>query len=216
MHDGDEQGIKNPNFDDIYKIVVIGDSGVGKTSILNRFVENTFDENIYGGSIGVDYKSKVLTDIEGKKIKLNIWDTAGQETASLLTRSYFSHSQGALLVFDLSDKKSFNSIHSWLEEVDRYSNTPVIKILVGNKNDLNENAVPNAKSFADKNGFEYIEASAKTGNNLDLVFSSLATQISRKKEGKAGFASTSKTENKETLFLNQPITKTKRRVCIST
>ena len=155
--------------------MVIGDGGVGKTSILNRFIENTFDPNAGPSNLGQDFKSKNVT-IDGKAVKLNIWDTAGQDTAALLTRSYYKKASGALLVFDVTSSGTFNSLPLWVEDLDRYSDNVTQKIIVGNKNDESTREVDadRAKNYADKNGWIYIEASAKSGNNIDHIFSTLA------------------------------------------
>ena len=116
------------------KILIIGESGVGKSSILLRFTDDAFDPEI-SATIGVDFKVKVIT-VDGNKVKLAIWDTAGQERFRTLTPSYYRGGQGAILVYDVTNRESFQKIEDWLNELETYTtNHDMIKMLVGNKCD---------------------------------------------------------------------------------
>lgn len=122
-------------FDYLYKSVIVGNSGVGKSSILIRFAENQFQQH-YLATIGVDFRFKTI-NVENKLIKFQIWDTAGQERFRTITSAYYRGSQAILLVYDLTDKQSFNDIENfWLTEVDKYGEKDALLILVGNKSDL--------------------------------------------------------------------------------
>eukprot|EP01088_Endostelium_zonatum_P021682 TRINITY_DN871_c0_g1_i1.p1 TRINITY_DN871_c0_g1~~TRINITY_DN871_c0_g1_i1.p1 ORF type:complete len:207 (+),score=19.34 TRINITY_DN871_c0_g1_i1:166-786(+) len=171
-------------FDGVYKVVVIGDGGVGKTSMLNRFVDNTFSVNV-GPTGGQDFKSKLVT-IDGKQVKLNIWDTAGQDTTALLTRSYYKEAKGAVLVFDLGEDRTLSNLYNWLEDLNRYAEMEQVKILVGNKNDIEERSVraDEGKRFANDHQLTYMESSAKTGENIENVFSTLARSMHTKFRGR--------------------------------
>lgn len=122
-------------YDHLYKAVIIGNSGVGKSSILIRFAENQFQDH-YLATIGVDFRFKTIT-IDNKNVKFQIWDTAGQERFRTITSAYYRGSQAILLVFDLTDQQSFIDIHKfWMGEVTQYAERDALLILVGNKSDL--------------------------------------------------------------------------------
>merc|ERR1719430_499356 len=156
------------------KILIIGESGVGKSSLLLRFTDDAFDPEI-SATIGVDFKVKVIS-IDGNKVKLAIWDTAGQERFRTLTPSYYRGGQGAILVYDVTNRDSFARIENWLAELDTYStNTDIVKMLVGNKCDMEAQGArvvskEEGLNCARKHQMMFIEASAKTlvGNKCDM------------------------------------------------
>jgi len=117
-----------------FKVVFLGDQSVGKTSIIHRFIYDSFDDN-YQATIGIDFMSHKMF-VEEKIIILNLWDTAGQEKFKTITAAYYKGAQGLFLVFDITDRKSFKDIENWIMEVDKYANPNIIKILIGNKSDL--------------------------------------------------------------------------------
>ena len=121
-------------YDYLFKILLIGDSGVGKSSVLGRFVDKVFTDT-YISTIGVDFKIRTL-NIDGKAVKLQIWDTAGQERFRTITTSYYRGVHAVILVYDVTDILSFNNISNWLKEVQRYAPDNAIKLLIGNKCDL--------------------------------------------------------------------------------
>ncbi|PVU95815.1 hypothetical protein BB561_001580 [Smittium simulii] len=149
-----------------FKLLMVGDSGVGKSSILLRFTDDEFlpSENA-APTIGVDFKIKFI-ELDEKKYKLTIWDTAGQERFRTLTSSYYRGAQGVILVYDVSDKNSFESLGRWLEELDTYcTRRDVVKIIIGNKIDKGaERVIKNKEgaSFARQNNALFLECSAKT------------------------------------------------------
>jgi len=168
----------NSEYDYLFKLLLIGDSGVGKSCLLLRFADDTYTES-YISTIGVDFKIRTI-ELEGKTIKLQIWDTAGQERFRTITSSYYRGAHGIIVVFDVTDQESFNNVKQWLHEIDRYACQNVKKLLVGNKCDLaSKRAVPTeqAQEFADSLGIQYLETSAKNSTNVEKAFTTMAGQI---------------------------------------
>ncbi len=164
------------DYDYLFKILLIGDSGVGKSCILLRFTEDTYSE-AYISTIGVDFKIKTI-ELGGKIIKLQIWDTAGQERFRTITSSYYRGAHGIIIVFDLTDLESFENIKQWLHEINRYAYNNVCKILVGNKSDLSHKRIVHGGSeYAESLNIPYLETSAKTSDNIDNLFYQMAKQI---------------------------------------
>lgn len=160
------------------KILIIGESGVGKSSLLLRFTDDTFDPE-QAATIGVDFKVKNLT-VDGNKTKLAIWDTAGQERFRTLTPSYYRGAQGVILVYDVCSKSSFNKLDAWLSELETFSTKhDLIKMLVGNKIDQPKREVSkeDGLKFARKHQMLFIEASAKTKEGVQCAFEELVEKI---------------------------------------
>ncbi|XP_042438191.1 ras-related protein RABC2a-like [Zingiber officinale] len=163
-----------------FKVLLIGDSGVGKSSLLVSFISNHLGEDL-SPTVGVDFKIKHL-NVSGKKLKLTIWDTAGQERFRTLTSSYFRGSQGIILVYDVTKRETFNNLADvWVKEVETYStNHNCVKILVGNKVDKDADRSVTTEegiAFADEYGCLFFECSAKTRNNVERCFKELALKI---------------------------------------
>jgi Ras-related protein Rab-1A len=160
----------NNEYDYLFKILLIGDSAVGKSSLLMRFVDDAFAES-YISTIGVDFKIRTM-DVNGKIIKMQIWDTAGQERFRTITASYYRGAHAILIVYDVTDTESFRNIEMWISECERYANSNIIKILIGNKTDCNKKVVTYEMgcALADKYGMEFLETSAKNGNNVEKAF----------------------------------------------
>lgn len=160
------------------KVLVVGNSGAGKSSLLVRFIDDTFDED-QGPTIGVDFKSKVLT-VEGNKVKLTIWDTAGQERFRTLTASYYRGAHGVIMVYDVSNRESFTDITMWLGELDVYATTnKLVKMLVGNKIDKPNREVTKNEGldFARERAMLFIECSAKNRIGVKQAFDEVTTKI---------------------------------------
>lgn len=122
------------DYDAIYKIVVIGNSSVGKSTMLLRYIDNIFEQN-YGNTIVVDFKIKTIEQ-NGQKIKLQIWDTAGQEKFKSILSSYYKGAHGIIVVFDITNKDSFQNVRNWVDQANRHAKPDSVKILIGNKCDL--------------------------------------------------------------------------------
>jgi len=166
------------DYDYLFKLLLIGDSGVGKSCLLLRFADNTYTDS-YISTIGVDFKIRTL-EIDGKTIKLQIWDTAGQERFRTITSSYYRGAHGIIVVYDVTDKVSFTNVKQWLGEIDRYACQSVNKMLVGNKADLVEKKLVSqeeAKEFADSIGITFLETSAKSAHNVEEAFMLMTRQI---------------------------------------
>jgi len=164
-------------FDHIFKVVVIGDSGVGKSSIVARYTDDFFEEGM-AATIGVDFRVKTVT-VGEKRVKLTIWDTAGQERFRTLSGSYYRGAQIAILVFDITSKKSFDSIKTWMEELDlHFTHASIVKMLIGNKLDKSPRVVQveEAMALAKSNEMLYIETSAKTKTGVSDAFNSAVKQ----------------------------------------
>lgn len=168
-----------PRFSDyLFKLLLIGDSGVGKSCLLLRFADDTYTES-YISTIGVDFKIRTI-ELEGKTIKLQIWDTAGQERFRTITSSYYRGAHGIIVAYDVTDQESFNNVKQWLQEIDRYACENVNKLLVGNKSDLTTKKVVDyttAKEFADHLNIPFLETSAKNATNVEQAFMTMAAEI---------------------------------------
>ena len=178
---------KEENNDDnsntnVFKILTIGDGGVGKTSILRRYVENKFLKH-HLSTIGIDFLSKTLK-IKDKEIKLKIWDTAGQERYRQITSHIYKDADGIILVFDVTSEESFNQITDWMEQIkNNVSKEEVNLILIGNKCDLADRMVEKERGekMAEKLKIKYFETSALTGQGINEAFEELAKQIFKNK-----------------------------------
>ncbi|CDS42331.1 ras protein rab 8b [Echinococcus multilocularis] len=155
------------NYDYLFKLLLIGDSGVGKTSLLFQFTEEQFNATFIA-TIGIDFKIRTI-DVEGKKIKLQIWDTAGQERFRTITTAYYRGAMGIMLVYDITQYQSFRNIKQWLTNIDDHANSDVERMLLGNKCDMvsqRQVTKEEAQEFAKNHNIEFLETSAKEGENL--------------------------------------------------
>ena len=170
------------NYDIMYKIVLIGDSSVGKTNIMSIFVRNDF--NIESKpTIGVEFSNRNIIH-EGKKIKIQVWDTAGQERYRAITGAYYKGAVGAMLIYDITKKSTFDNLERWLKELNDHANTGVVCLLIGNKSDLNYLRVvkqEEAMSYAKKKGFGFFETSALESYNVNEAFKKMidGTRLNR-------------------------------------
>ena len=155
-------------YDYLFKILLIGNSAVGKSSLLMRFAEDIFSENFLP-TIGVDFKIRTI-QAGGSTVKLQMWDTAGQQKFKTITSAYYKGANGIILVFDITDRKSFMDVQNWLDESDKYAKENVVKILIGNKKDLETErkvSQTEARNFAESIGTNYFQTSAKDGLNIE-------------------------------------------------
>eukprot|EP00727_Mastigamoeba_balamuthi_P006789 m51a1_g2730 putative ypt1p (189) ;mRNA; f:882096-883236 len=164
----------------VFKLLVIGNASVGKTSVLLRFTDNTYEPQT---TADFEYKTRVV-DHRGKRVKLVIWDTAGQERFRVLTSGFYRGAQGVLVCYDVSNPTSFSEVALWLSELKRYAQNP-LRVLVATKCDLAERAVDpaQAKEFAQANGMLFFETSAKEGTNINECFMKLLEDIFNKQMG---------------------------------
>jgi len=172
------------NYDYLYKVVVTGDSGVGKTNIITRFTTNEFQVS-NKPTIGVEFGYSELTLQDGTKIKVQIWDTAGQERFRAITRGYYRGAVGALIVYDITKGLTFKNVEKWLQEMHEHAEKDIVIMLVGNKLDLKasrELPTEDAQRFAQKNNLLYIETSALDGENIQKAFQQTINEIYEKKK----------------------------------
>jgi Ras-related protein Rab-1A len=189
------------DYDFLFKLVLIGDSGVGKSCLLLRFADDNFTDS-YISTIGVDFRFRTIT-IDKKTVKLQIWDTAGQERFRTITSAYYRGADGIIMVYDVTSQDSFDHVEEWLSEVDRYANENTSKLLIGNKADLVDEkqvAEETAQRFAEKLGISFLETSAKTATNVDAAFLTMAKELIKNREqqvkdGKTATAAQPKDKN---------------------
>ncbi|KAH9703158.1 ras-related protein RABE1a [Citrus sinensis] len=199
------------DYDYLIKLLLIGDSGVGKSCLLLRFSDGSFTTSFIT-TIGIDFKIRTI-ELDGKRIKLQIWDTAGQERFRTITTglclgfwqlAYYRGAMGILLVYDVTDESSFNNIRNWIRNIEQHASDNVNKILVGNKADMDESkrAVPTSKgqALADEYGIKFFETSAKTNLNVEEVFFSIAKDIKQR------LAESDSKSEPQTIKINQPDT----------
>ncbi|VDD89812.1 unnamed protein product [Enterobius vermicularis] len=173
-------GSRDDEYDYLFKVVLIGDSGVGKSNLLSRFTRNEF--NLESKStIGVEFATRSI-QVEGKTVKAQIWDTAGQERYRAITSAYYRGAVGALLVYDIAKHVTYEDVERWLKELRDHADQNIVIMLVGNKSDLRHlRAVPTdeAKAYAEKNQLSFIETSALDSTNVETAFTNILTEIYR-------------------------------------
>lgn len=166
----------------MFRIIIIGDSGVGKSSLLLRYTDDAFTESFIT-TIGVDFRVKTVELKGGKRVKLQIWDTAGQERFRNITTAYYRGAQGVLLTYDITSRASFEHVQSWLADLERHGDDPhqLALILVGNKADLGSTSreveTKEGEALAKKQNMFFVETSARTALNVDTLFLELTNQM---------------------------------------
>ena len=169
------------NYDYLFKVIIIGDSGIGKSALLYRFAEDTYNNN-YISTIGVDFKIKTLF-LNSNIIKLQIWDTAGQERFRTITTSYYRGAHIIFLCYDITDIQSFSNLEMWQKEINRFAKPDVQIILCGTKNDLSSQrqiSYEEGKKYAEQFGFDFFETSAKNNKNVNEIFEKSSTNMLEK------------------------------------
>ncbi|TDH11436.1 hypothetical protein EPR50_G00060650 [Perca flavescens] len=198
----------------VFKVVLIGESGVGKSNLLSRFTKNEFSHDSRT-TIGVEFSTRTV-QLSGFTIKAQIWDTAGLERYRAITSAYYRGAVGALLVYDITKHLTYESVERWLKELYDHADPHIVVMLVGNKTDLeSERSVPNeeAKDYAEKNGLLYLETSALESTNVEAAFNTVLSEIHRKVSSKEvvrgsisavslNSSSTENTEEKRTCCKN--------------
>ncbi|CAL1394284.1 unnamed protein product [Linum trigynum] len=208
------------DYDYLFKLVLIGDSGVGKSNLLSRFTKNEF--NLESKStIGVEFATKSLT-IDGKVIKAQIWDTAGQERYRAITSAYYRGAVGALLVYDVTRHSTFENAARWLKELREHTDPNIVVMLIGNKSDLRHLVAvqtEDAKAFSERESLYFMETSALTATNVESAFTEVLSQIHRivSKRAVEGSSdgSTSASLKGETIDVKQEGSVLKRMCCSS-
>lgn len=167
-----------PNHDHLFKLLLIGDCGVGKSCLLLRFADNAFNEN-YVSTIGVDFKMRNIS-LAGKKIALQLWDTAGQERFRTITSSFYRRAHGVVVAYDITDRRSFDHVSLWLEEMEKYAAPGTKALIVGNKCDMSSKRVvafEEGQELAASLGLGFVEASARIAHNVEAAFAALVDQL---------------------------------------
>ena len=169
------------NFHYLFKYIIIGDSAVGKSNLLLQYAHNKFNDD-YQATIGVEFGAKNIT-VNNKIYRIQIWDTAGQENFRSITRAYYKNSVCAMVVYDITNKDTFNNVQTWIEDCKNQSPKTIFMVLVGNKNDLEDKRqvkYEDGMELANKNGMMFYETSAKSGFNVEEIFNSSAKAIAQK------------------------------------
>eukprot|EP01080_Neovahlkampfia_damariscottae_P001687 gene1687-456_t len=165
----------------IFKYIIIGDMAVGKSCLLHQFTDQNFLPDM-PHTIGVEFGTKVM-EIGGTSVKLQIWDTAGQERFRAVTKSYYRGAAGALMVYDITRRDTYNHLANWLTDCRNLTNPHTVIVMIGNKLDLSDQrevSFEEASKFAEENGLIYVEASAKTGKNVEDSFFATSSKIFEK------------------------------------
>ena len=201
--------MEEETYDLIFKLVLIGDSGVGKTNILSRYISNEFSLASQP-TVGVEFGSKIIKKLD-KSIKLQIWDTAGQERYKSITNAYYKGSKGAFVVYDISRKSTFENVDKWINELKENATEDVHIMLVGNKTDLEDKREVQTEDVAKKAeqyNVAFCETSALKGNNIEKAFDTLIEEITKvavsqklveiKRESESNIVSLNTEEEKKT------------------
>ena len=195
------------SYDVMFKLLIVGESGVGKTCILLRFADDSFEENFLS-TIGVDFKVKEI-NVDEKRVKLQIWDSAGQERFKNITMSYYRNCSGIIIVYDVTNHTSFEKVGDWIQEVRRYvPNVPLM--IIGNKCDMEEKrqvSSEEGRELADKHGLIFLETSAKNNMNIENTFTDLSRLLLKDSEGKV------KTEPKNQVNIAAAKPQKKKKCC---
>lgn len=182
--DTQERPATTPSYDEemLHKTILVGDSGVGKTSLLVQFDQGKFIPGSFSATVGIGFTNKVVT-VDNAKVKLQIWDTAGQERFRSVTHAYYRDAQALLLLYDITSKSSFDNIRAWLTEIHEYAQSDVVIMLLGNKGDMDKERVirrEEGEKLAKEYSVPFMETSAKTGVNVELAFTAVAKELKQR------------------------------------
>ena len=203
------------NYELMVKVVIVGDSGVGKTNIMSKYLKNEFHEDSKA-TVGVEFGSKQF-NIQGHQVKAQIWDTAGQERYKAITSAYYKGAKGAFIVYDISRKNTFDSISRWVSDITATADKKITLILIGNKSDLEdqrqvtkEQGEEKAKEF----GLAFLETSASSGDNLEKAFSLMINEVYKKcQEDINAETDDNVVDQGKDITLNEPAGKTEKKKC---
>jgi small GTP-binding protein len=167
------------NDDSVYKVLILGDSSVGKTCFLLKYTDKVFNE-VYMSTIGLDYRLKTLTLKSGKKVKLQIWDTAGQDRFRTITKNYYKGAHGIILIYDVTNTDTYDNVENWISQIKEEASPNVVIYLVGNKVDMEDKrkvTTEEGQKVADENNLPFIETSAKSDINVNETFDNLVEKM---------------------------------------
>ncbi|EQC36199.1 rab family, other [Saprolegnia diclina VS20] len=174
--------VHSSKYDLLVKLLLIGDSGVGKSCLLMRYSDDSFTSSFIT-TIGIDFKVKTI-DVDGKRVKLQIWDTAGQERFRTITTAYYRGAMGILLVYDVTDDHSFQNVRNWMRQIQQHASPNVNKILIGNKCDVDPServvTTQQGEELAAEYGVQFFETSAKSNLNVEEAFRSIAVDVQKR------------------------------------
>ncbi|KAK4438381.1 Ras-related protein RABA2a [Sesamum alatum] len=205
------------DYDYLFKVVLIGDSGVGKSNLLSRFTRNEFCLESKS-TIGVEFATRTL-QVEGRTVKAQIWDTAGQERYRAITSAYYRGALGALLVYDVTKPTTFENVSRWLKELRDHADSNIVIMLIGNKTDLKHLravATEDAQGFAEREGLSFIETSALEATNVEKAFQTILSEIYRiisKKSLASDEPATSSIKEGKTLVVGPQDNNTNKTCC---
>ena len=201
-------------YDFLFKLIIVGDSNVGKTNIMSKYIHNTFNYTSKS-TIGVEFGTKIVK-IDNKKIKAQIWDTAGQERYKSITSAYYKGAKGALIVYDITNKFTFESVDKWVQDLNSYGDKNLTLLLVGNKSDLEdkrqimkEDGEEKAKSF----NLGFIETSACSGDNIDQAFDIMLKEVLKKYVVENDINDEFEASGGKNIELDKKDNKTKKKKC---
>ncbi|KHF99560.1 Ras-related RABA2a -like protein [Gossypium arboreum] len=206
-------------YDYLFKIVLIGDSGVGKSNLLSRFTRNEFCLESKS-TIGVEFATRTL-QVEGRTVKAQIWDTAGQERYRAITSAYYRGALGALLVYDVTKPTTFENVSRWLKELRDHADSNIVIMLIGNKTDLKHLravSTEDGQSYAEKEGLSFIETSALEAINVEKAFQTILSGIYRimsKKSLSSDDPAPASIKEGKTIAVGAPDANTKKACCSS-
>jgi small GTP-binding protein len=207
--------MEKKDYNYLFKILILGDSFVGKTNMLKRFLNNEFDMNTKE-TVGVEFGSKNFTMGENDIVKAQIWDTAGQERYRSVTKAYYKGAKGALLVYDITRKSTFENIDNWLIDLRTNADKDILIVLIGNKSDLLDNrevSSEDAQTKAEQYNVAYMETSAKNGDNISKAFTELVEQVYKANISLLQSDVQIEDNNEDGVNLNTEEEKTKKKAC---